>query len=34
MPDLVIGLTGGAGSGKSEASLFLAELGAYVVDAD
>jgi dephospho-CoA kinase len=34
MPDLVVGLTGGAGSGKSEASHFLSELGAYVIDAD
>ncbi|HCP60580.1 MAG TPA: dephospho-CoA kinase [Dehalococcoidia bacterium] len=30
----VIGLTGGIGSGKSTVSLFLAELGAVVIDAD
>jgi dephospho-CoA kinase len=30
----VIGLTGGIGSGKSAAALFLGELGAEVIDAD
>ena len=31
---LKIGLTGGIGSGKSEASSILRELGALVIDAD
>jgi len=31
---LKIGLTGGIGCGKSTASLFLKELGAYIFDAD
>jgi len=31
---LVIGLTGGIGSGKSTVSQFLAELGAVIIDAD
>jgi dephospho-CoA kinase len=30
----IIGLTGGIGSGKSTVASFLAELGAYVLDAD
>jgi dephospho-CoA kinase len=30
----VIGLTGGIGSGKSTVSMFLAELGAVIIDAD
>jgi dephospho-CoA kinase len=30
----VIGLTGGIGSGKSTVALFLAELGAVIIDAD
>ena len=30
----IIGLTGGIGSGKSKVSLFLAELGAVIIDAD
>ena len=30
----VIGLTGGIGSGKSTVSQFLAELGAFILDAD
>ena len=30
----VIGLTGGIGTGKTEASLILGELGAEVIDAD
>jgi dephospho-CoA kinase len=30
----VIGLTGGIGSGKSTVSMFLAELGAIIIDAD
>ncbi len=31
---LVVGLTGGIGSGKSLAAQFFAELGAFVIDAD
>tara|TARA_B100002003_G_C14149809_1_gene552963 strand:- start:2155 stop:2268 length:114 start_codon:yes stop_codon:yes gene_type:complete len=31
---LKIGLTGGIGCGKSTASTVLAELGAYIFDAD
>lgn len=31
---LIVGLTGGIGSGKSAAAIFFAELGAIVVDAD
>ena len=31
---LLVGLTGGMGSGKSLASTFFQELGAYVIDAD
>ena len=31
---LVIGLTGGIGTGKSEVSRILRELGATVIDAD
>ena len=31
---IVIGLTGGIGSGKSEVSRILSELGAYIIDAD
>jgi len=31
---LLVGLTGGMGSGKSLAATFFQELGAYVIDAD
>jgi len=33
-PRLVIGLTGGIGSGKSTVSQMLTELGAHLVDTD
>src|SRR5687768_5850295 len=33
-PMLVVGLTGGIGSGKSTVSKLLAEMGAVVIDAD
>ena len=31
---LLVGLTGGMGSGKSLASTYFQELGAYIIDAD
>ena len=31
---IVIGLTGGIGTGKSEVARILEEIGAYIIDAD